>query len=260
MDRSRPQYPSCDKNRSVLGAFRYPQCGNKYGRKAGGVGRHAPGCGSSWFSWGPLPDGGLAELSLARQRRIWSATDSPHSRPRRLCGPCRIPASVALWSSSKVSAFAGKSVKCTLCAASLAAASCEAVIEVRKDSFILESVKFRDELRMSLRSGRQVTASVPCTSSLRKTLCQVVVCRSTDIDFEAWDIAPWTGWHGACRSLFRRTPGSRSPLCRFVSPQFLFRLNAVSLYDRRNQSWKALVDFRASRRVVHLDASPFATN
>ena len=52
----------------------------------------------------------------------------------------------------------------------------------------------------------------------------------------------------------------QSPLCRFVSPQFLFRLNAVSLYDRRNQSWKALVDFRASRRVVHLDASPFATN
>ena len=79
-------------------------------------------------------------------------------------------------------------------------------------------------------------------------------------DFEAWDIAPWTGWHGACRSLFRRAPGSRSALCRFVSPQFLFRLNAVSLYDRRNQSWKALVDFRASRRVVHLDASPFATN
>ena len=94
----------------------------------------------------------------------------------------------------------------------------------------------------------------------RKTLCQVVVYRSTDIDFEAWDIAPWTGWHGACRSLFRRPPGSRSPLCRFVSPEFLFRLNAVSLYDRRNQSWKALVDFRASRRVVHLDASPFATN
>src|SRR4029077_4399518 len=83
---------------------------------------------------------------------------------------------------------------------------------------------------------------------------------SPHIDFEAWDIAPWTGWHGACRSLFRRTPGSRSPLCCFVSPQFLFRLNAVSLYDRRNQSWKALVDFRASRRVVHLDASPFATN
>ena len=105
---------------------------------------------------------------------------------------------------------------------------------VRKDSFILESVKFRDELRMSLRSGRQVTASVPCTSSLRKTLCQVVVCRSTDIDFEAWDIAPWTGWHGACRSLFRRTPGSKSPLCRFISPQFLFGLNVVSLYDRRN--------------------------
>ena len=97
-------------------------------------------------------------------------------------------------------------------------------------------------------------------SSLRKTLCQVVVCRSTDIDFEAWDIAPWTGWHGACRWLFRRAPGSRCPLCRFVSPQFLFRLNAVSLYDRRNQSWKALVDFRASRRFVHLDASPFATN
>jgi hypothetical protein len=95
---------------------------------------------------------------------------------------------------------------------------------------------------------------------LAKDTLSVVVCGSKDIDFEAWDIAPWTGWHGACRSLFRRTPGSRSPLCRFVSPQFLFRLNAVSLYDRRNQSWKALVDFRASRRVVHLDASPFATN
>jgi hypothetical protein len=117
------------------------------------------------FLGGRCPMGGSAELLLARQRRIWSATDSPHSRPRRLCGPCRIPASVALWSSSKVSAFAGKSVTSTLCAAALAAASCEAVIEVRKDSFILESVKFRDELRMSLRSGRQVTASVPCTSS-----------------------------------------------------------------------------------------------
>ena len=28
---------------------------------------------------------------------------------------------------------------------------------------------------------------------MKVKLCQVVVCRSTDIDFEAWDIAPWTG-------------------------------------------------------------------
>src|SRR6266704_2799253 len=96
-------------------------CGHKWGANAGGVGCQAPG---------PLPVGGgtvAPEPSLARQARIWSATDSPQAMPALFCGPFRMAPRIVVLRSSKLGAFAGKRVTSTLCAAALAAASLEAL-------------------------------------------------------------------------------------------------------------------------------------
>jgi hypothetical protein len=47
---------------------------------------------------------------------------------------------------------------------------------------------------------------------------------------------------------------------RLGSRRFPFRLEAVRVKNRRNQSWKALIDFCAAGNVVHLDPSTFAPN
>lgn len=62
-----------------------------------------------------------------------------------------------------------------------------------------------------------------------------------------------------CVELPLRTPGRILALSGAL-PLFLSRLGMVSVEDGGNQSWKALVDFRAARGVVHFDALAFAAN
>ncbi len=52
----------------------------------------------------------------------------------------------------------------------------------------------------------------------------------------------------------------RPPRLSLPSPRFLCRLHVVSLHDRHDQSGKALVDFRAARRVAHLDPDTLPSN
>src|SRR6266571_6058582 len=93
----------------------------KYATNAGGVGCQAPG---------PLPEGGdstASELSLAREARIWRATDSPQAMPLLFCGPFAMAARIVAWNSSKLGALVGNKVTSTSCAAALTAASLEAL-------------------------------------------------------------------------------------------------------------------------------------
>src|SRR5260370_40263197 len=49
------------------------------------------------------------------------------------------------------------------------------------------------------------------------------------------------------------SPFDTAPVCPL-------RLHVVSVYDGHNQTWKTLLDFRAPRRIAHLDPSTFAPN
>jgi hypothetical protein len=52
----------------------------------------------------------------------------------------------------------------------------------------------------------------------------------------------------------------RLPFSGFVGVQFLLQLDAASRNDGGDQAGKALLDFRAARGVMHLDASTFGPN
>src|SRR5262249_34621861 len=79
-----------------------PQCGNRPGAFAGGVGRHWPGSVLPRYGGGVAPD-----PSSWRSARVWSATDRPRATPSSSALPSGTVASAAVNFASSGGAWPG---------------------------------------------------------------------------------------------------------------------------------------------------------